>query len=247
MAKLTKRCVDGLHPGAKDYFVWDDDLKGFGVRVLTSGRRTFLAQYRSGGVQRRVKLGVYGAITADQARSAARQVLGDVAGGDNPAEDIKTYRMAPTVTSVCQRFFEEHAAVRCKRSTQYEYRRAIHQFIKPAFGSRKIADITRADVAKLHHEMRHIPYQANRVIGVLSKMFNLAEVSRHRAQRSSPIRSAAADSRYPHPNTASAPSLLLPNPHHELTSSSPSSRGQGHIISADRSFEPMSAIGWKPT
>ncbi len=188
MAKLTKRCVDALQAGAKDYFVWDDDLKGFGVRVLTSGRKTFLAQYRSGGVQRRVKLGVYGALTADQARSAARQVLGDVAGGDNPAEDIKSYRMAPTVASVCKRFLDEHAAVRCKASTQAEYRRALTRFIKPALGSRKIADITRADIAKLHHEHRAIPYQANRTLGVLSKMFNLAEVWGLRPDGSNPCR-----------------------------------------------------------
>lgn len=176
MAKLTKRSVDALRARATDYFVWDDALKGFGVRVLPSGRKTFLAQYRSGGVQRRVKLGVYGALTVDQARSSARQVLGDVAGGDNPAEDIRTYRMIPTVASVCDRFMEEHAEVRCKPSTQYEYERAIRRFIKPAFGPRKIADITRADIAKLHHDHRHIPYQANRTLGVLSKMFNLAEV-----------------------------------------------------------------------
>jgi integrase len=188
MPKLTKRCVDALLARSKDTFVWDDELKGFGVRVLTSGRKTFLAQYRSGGVQRRVKLGVYGAITADQARSAARQVLGDVAGGENPAEDIRTYRMAPTMASVCERFFDEHARVRCKPSTQYEYRRAIKHHIKPAFGPRKIADITRADVAKLHHDLRHIPYQANRVIGVLSKMFNLAEVWGLRPDGSNPCR-----------------------------------------------------------
>ena len=76
MTKLTKRTVDALAPRGRDYFVWDQELKGFGVRVLTSGRKTFLAQYRSAGLQRRIKLGVYGPVTAEQARLLARQVLG---------------------------------------------------------------------------------------------------------------------------------------------------------------------------
>jgi len=47
--------------------------------------------------------------------------------------------------------------------------------IVPALGRKKIADVTRADVARLHHAGGDAPYQANRVLAVLSKMFNLAE------------------------------------------------------------------------
>ena len=93
MARLTKRSIDALEPRGSDYFVWDDEIKGFGVRVLPSGRKTFVAQYRSGGVQRRVKLGIYGAVTADQARIRARQTLGEVAGGGNPSEIRESQRL----------------------------------------------------------------------------------------------------------------------------------------------------------
>lgn len=188
MARLTKRSIDALDPRGSDYFVWDDEIKGFGVRVLPSGRKTFVAQYRSGGVQRRVKLGIYGAVTPDQARIRARQTLGEVAGGGNPAEAIRIHRRAPTVAAVCDRFLNEYVVQRCKPTTQREYTRSVALFIKPAFGPRKIGDIVRTDVAALHHRMRHIPYQANRTLGVLSKMFNLAEVWGLRPDGSNPCR-----------------------------------------------------------
>ena len=188
MSKLTKRTVDGLASKEIDYFAWDGELKGFGVRILPSGRKTFVARYRSGGRQHRMKIGVYGTITTDEARTLARQLLGDVAKGENPAEDISAHRQAPSVASVCQRFLSEHVAQRCKPSTQGEYRRSVELFIIPALGTRKIGEITRADVARLHHRMRDTPYQANRTLGVISKMFNLAELWGLRPDGTNPCR-----------------------------------------------------------
>jgi Arm DNA-binding domain len=46
MAKLTKRVVDAATARSSDYFIWDDDLAGFGLRVFTSGKRSYLVQYR---------------------------------------------------------------------------------------------------------------------------------------------------------------------------------------------------------
>lgn len=186
--RLNKRFVDGLAPSDKNYITFDGELRGFGVRVAPSGRKTFIVQYRAGGRTRRVKLGVYGSVTVDQARTEARKRLGEVAAGENPAETIRINRRAPTVAALCDRFMEEHVRVRCKPSTESEYQRSINIFIKPAFGARKIQDITRTDVAKLHHDHRDIPYQANRTLGVISKMFNLAEVWGLRPDGSNPTR-----------------------------------------------------------
>ncbi len=49
-----------------------------------------------------------------------------------------------------------------------------------------ITNITRADVAKFHHDLRHIPYQANRCLEVISKMFSLAEMWGLRPDGSNP-------------------------------------------------------------
>ena len=44
MPKLTKRSVEAMQPEAKDFSVWDDDIKGFGVRIMASSARTYQAQ-----------------------------------------------------------------------------------------------------------------------------------------------------------------------------------------------------------
>jgi integrase len=188
MPKLNKRAIDALKSEAKDYFVWDSQIAGFGVRVMPSGTKTYQAQYRMGGRTRRVSLGAHGKITVDEARRLAKDVMGQVAMGENPAEEIALDRRAPTVASLCDRFFKDHAAERCKPSTQGEYRRALDLFIKPEIGSFKVIDVERKDIAALHHKYRETPYQANRILQVLSKMFNMAEIWGLRPDGSNPCR-----------------------------------------------------------
>ena len=188
MAKLTKRTVEALEPQERDFIAFDDEVKGFGVRVFPNGKMTYLAQYRSSGRTRRVKIGRHGVLTADEARNKAKEVLGAVAKGDNPAGVISDHRRAPTVATVCDRFYREHVMERCKPTTQREYKRSIELFIKPAIGPFKIVDVTRADLSALHHKWRDRPYQANRTLGVLSKMLNLSELWGLRADGSNPCR-----------------------------------------------------------
>ncbi|SDG57619.1 tyrosine-type recombinase/integrase [Thalassobaculum litoreum] len=188
MPRLTKRTVDALAPRETDYIVFDGDVSGFGVRVLPSGKKSYMIQYRASGRQRRVTIGKHGAITVDQARTQARELFGEIARGEDPAEAIAVYRRAPDISALCDRFIDEYVMVRCKPTTIREYQRAVDLFIKPAFGSRKICDISRSDVAELHHKNRHRPYQANRTLGVISKMFNLAELWGLRPDGSNPTR-----------------------------------------------------------
>ena len=53
MPKLTKRTVDAVGPKNADYFLWDDELPGFGLRIFASGKRSYLIQYRAKGRTRR--------------------------------------------------------------------------------------------------------------------------------------------------------------------------------------------------
>jgi len=84
--KLTQRTVEALKcpPGKKDVLVFDSELKGLGMRVTSSGGKGFLVQYNSAAGKRRVPLGAFGALTVDQARKAAKALLGDVARGIDP-------------------------------------------------------------------------------------------------------------------------------------------------------------------
>jgi hypothetical protein len=48
MGKITKRTIEALMPkAAGDVFLWDNELKGFGVRMKPSGAASFLIQYRT--------------------------------------------------------------------------------------------------------------------------------------------------------------------------------------------------------
>ena len=186
--KITKRSIDAITPKATDAFFWDSELKGFGLRVSPRGKKTFVVQYRAGGRSRRLSLGAYGVLTPDQARDMARQSLVDVARGQDPSNDKQLKRQAPTVTALCARFLSEHVEVRCKPSTLREYRRCCDLYIIPEIGTHRIEDVTRNDVGNLHLKLRDAPYQANRVLAALSKMFNLAEVWGLRPDGSNPTR-----------------------------------------------------------
>jgi hypothetical protein len=99
--KLTKRVVDAASAGPARRVIWDTDLRGFGVRIETSGTKTFLIRYRprgSGrnGPKRYVTIGRYGAMTPEQARNEARSKLAAVARGDDrPRRATKPRKRLP--------------------------------------------------------------------------------------------------------------------------------------------------------
>jgi hypothetical protein len=88
LTKITKRAVNAVHPGRTDQFLWDRDLKGFGLKVTPSGNKVYLLQYRKGGrgaPTKRVTIGRHGALTPDQARKEAARLSGAIASGSDPA------------------------------------------------------------------------------------------------------------------------------------------------------------------
>ena len=193
--KITKRSVDALRPAAdgSEAVIWDTEVKGFGVRAQRGGSKSYIVHYRAGTGRgaplRKVTIGRHGAPwTAETARKEARRLLGLVEGGADPAAAKIARREAPTVADLVERFFAEHVQAKRKASTALVYRQLLGRVVLPALGKRKVADITRADVAKFHHENRAAPYQANLMRAMLSKMFNLAEVWGLRPDGSNPCR-----------------------------------------------------------
>jgi integrase len=187
MPKLTKRSVEALRVQATNYIAFDAELPGFGVRIMPSGKRFFLVQYRRHGRTRRVMLGQFGPLTAEVARRRALMLLAQArSGGSDPAAERDALRQSLTVEQLGARFLKEHVAVRCKPTTQSEYRRSVELFIAPFLGKQRIRSVTTADIAELHGSLAYIPYQANRTLGVLSKMMSLAEIWGLRDRHSNP-------------------------------------------------------------
>ena len=184
--KITKRAVDQLQGDGAEKFYWDADLPGFGVRVRGSGRKYYIVQFRAEGRVRRMTLGRHGAVPTEAARRRAMAAISEAKGGGDPAAARDAGRKAATMKQLGKRFLEEYVPNHCKPSTAYEYDRSVNFFIDPRIGSRKVKDIKRSDIAELHHALRETPYQANRTLGVLSKMFSLAEMWGMRPDGSNP-------------------------------------------------------------
>jgi integrase len=175
MPRILKRTVDALQPdSARDTFLWDDVLGGFGVRCRPSGKKTYLVKYRVGSRQRWLMLGAHGVITPDQARARALRAKADIGDGADPSGEKQQRRQEPTIADVADRYLAEHVAIHNKPSTQAELRRLVDKRIKPPLGAKRIAELTRADVAKWHHAMASTPYEGNRALACLSKMLILA-------------------------------------------------------------------------
>src|SRR6516225_8271655 len=155
MAKLTKRTVDAAEvPASVETFLWDDHLRGFGLRIYPSGRRSFVVQYRlrggRGGRTRRIVLGEYGKMTPDEARRRAVQVLAAVDDGRDPAAERDEARSALTVADLADVYLAEGPAAKPnKRAATWATDSSnIARHIKPLLGRKPAKALTQADVAK---------------------------------------------------------------------------------------------------
>ena len=190
MPRLSKKSVDALTARAREYMLWDHDIKGFGVRVHPSGRKVYLVKYRHHGRAIKKTIGPHGVIPVAAARARAAEIITaaktgrDLMGRVLPDEGDRT----TTMRDLARRFLDEYVPAHCKPSSAHSYERSIRYHVLPRIGGRGVAGITRGDVAALHHQMRETPYAANRTLGILSAMFTAAELWGLRSQGSNPCR-----------------------------------------------------------
>lgn len=167
--------------GIQKCIYWDDDLKGFGLRVYPSGDKSYVVKYRVDGRQRLLVVGSVSEVPLSEAREQARDIKHGARRGHDELESRRKRRDGETMADLCGHYIQEHAPK--KRSGSEDIRR-IKQIILPRWRNLKIAAITRSDIAKLHAELtregagkrgKGTPYQANRVLALLSKMLTLAK------------------------------------------------------------------------
>jgi len=156
MAKLTKRVVDAAESRTKDYVIWDDELPGFGLRVFTSGKRSYVIQYRLGKRSRRFTIGLHGVWTPERARQEAKVQLGRVAQGEDPAEEKQLDNKALTVKELCDLYVADlkgglilgKGGRPKKASTILSDTGRIERHIVPLLGTRRVKDLVKADITK---------------------------------------------------------------------------------------------------
>lgn len=186
MPKLTKRTIDATEAGNRDVFVWDDDLKGYGLKVTPAGKKVLVLQYRMGRRSRRLTLGSYGAVTADQGRALAQAALRKIARGDDPMTERDAKRAEQTAGELLEDFLNLHVDAKLKSRSREEYRRLVERLLPKRFTSLPITGVRRADVSGIHNKLAETPYQANRLLAVLRKFFNWCEAQGHRPDHSNP-------------------------------------------------------------
>lgn len=172
MRKLTKQLIDQISfQSAGQIFVRDAELPGFALRV-TQSRKSFVLEKRIRGRMRRITIGPYGPLTVEQARKLAEAQVGAIARGDDPAQVRQDRIHEPTFADLTDQYLSRHAPR--KRSARDD--RAMLATHLNVLRTRKLTDITRNDVARLHGRIGETtPYRANRVVALLRKMFNLAK------------------------------------------------------------------------
>ena len=175
--KLSKTVVERIKAADQDVVVWDNSLPGFGVRVKPSGVRSYIIQYRNRNTSasRRLTLGQHGPLlTFDQAKKQARAMLADAMRGEDPVEIRKTARRAPSIADLSVDYLERHAIPKKRPKSVRDDRAMLDNIILPKLGAKKVDAIGRRDIEAIQVAMKDRPYQANRVLSLMSKMFNLA-------------------------------------------------------------------------
>lgn len=173
--RISARTIQALkcESGQDRAFLWDKDLAGFGIVAFPSGKKVFVFQYRQAGRSRRIAIGDFGGeLTPAKARSKAKKVSGAIEGGADPIQARRDERATRTFKDLSEEFLRLHVAAKRKGRTGVEYRRLLASHILPVLGSRRLDDVRRVDVIRLHADLSDRPHTANRCLAVISSVWN---------------------------------------------------------------------------
>jgi integrase len=171
---LTAKAVEAATRDAKalgkPVFVWDGLCAGFGAKCLPTGHVAWIWQGDVAGRTRRVTLNAQGDLTLAQARDAGVAVGARTALGENVADARADRRESDrlTLTALVERYFTERGG-RLRERTRFDYRALLDRNVLPKLGARPAADITDADVGRIHTKItaRGAARQANYTVAVL--------------------------------------------------------------------------------
>lgn len=178
--KITKRAVDALQPGASDTFLWDDELRGFGLKVTPAGKRSYVYQYRIGGRGAKTKrwtIGSHGSPwTATTARTEAERLALLVGQGTDPVDAERLRRkQAETLgfTGYVDTFAKNYLMTEWGDSWQLAKRR-LEMYAVPALRDRPLPEIRAFEITAILDKVRDKPALARNLYAVMRKLFNWA-------------------------------------------------------------------------
>jgi integrase len=161
-------------PKESNCIEWDAEIPGFGVRITAGGVISFILDYRIFGRQRRYTIGRYPELTATAARIEAGELRAKIRAGRDPMEERDLNRGEPTLDDLASAYVDSEVEGKKRPHTVRDDKRMVEKIIRPKLGSHRIKAIGRRDIEALHGSLKTTPYQANRVLALLSSMFNFA-------------------------------------------------------------------------
>jgi integrase len=159
MAKLTKRIIDAAtaDPDGREVFLWDADVKGFGVRVKATGAKSFVLKYRIGPATKRHTLGKVGSpYTVDEARKIAADLLRDIRHGADPTAEKKDRLKAETVAELAELYLGPDGRAARPKKKDSSWKRdesCIRSHVIPLLGRKVARDLSSADIERLQADV----------------------------------------------------------------------------------------------
>jgi integrase len=173
--KLIKTTVDKLPlPESTPTFYRDDEIRGFGVKVFPSGIKTFFLEKRVVGKVKRITIGRFGELTAEQARKKAQKLVGEIAAGGDPIAEKKAAELkAITLAGVFRDYLDTRKDLKPKTLRDYE------RVLNVAFAdwrTKPLLSITKDMIGKRHRQLgeQNGEAWANLSMRVLRALFNFA-------------------------------------------------------------------------
>ena len=180
--RLTQRQIDALKPRRKTFDVRDTELKGFGVRVRSSGIKRYFVQSQHEEIRTWRMLGDASGMSLEEARCRARSVLASLYNGE---EIIAVTKEETRFGVVAEKLFEAYER-HWKVSTRKVNRNYLKKQILPWFRNMQVAEITERNVKQWHASLHATPFCADRAAPVLSVLLRQAEVYGYRPEGSNP-------------------------------------------------------------
>jgi len=189
---VAQKSVSDLQADPERDRIWyDDEIPGFGVRVTKAGVKSFILNYYAGKRERRFTIGRCDDVHANLARKEATDIRGKerdplaerekklaeearAKAEKERADAAIEAANANTIKALADDYIEQHATAKKRKKSIYEDRRMLNKIIVPKLGALPVSEVSKRDVRSLHNSLRKTPYQANRVLALLSKMFTLA-------------------------------------------------------------------------
>ena len=173
---MTEHITDGiarriLPPERGSRILYDQTVKGFGLRVTSKGAKSWIQNYRANGRERRLTIGRFPDFSATAARDRAKALKRRIADGADPMAERHAKRNAPTMNELWAQYELEHLPKK-RPASQENDRWIMEKRIRPSLGKHKVESVTREELRSLHRRLSDdAPYMANRVLALLSKMF----------------------------------------------------------------------------